>query len=324
MKIAIVGATGLVGRKMLEIILQKNLTEAKNITLFASENSEGKIVEMLNNKFVVHKLQGAKIGQYNFALFCAGGMVSKKYAPKFAQKGAYVIDNSSAFRRKKNVPLVVPEINFAQIKEKNKLIANPNCSTIGASLVLFAISKKYEISRVIVSTYQACSGAGQKGICDLQNSTTKKFPYPIASNLIPQIDYPLKNQYTFEEDKMNYELKKILCNKKLKISATCVRVPVENCHSEAITIEFFKRPNINKIKKLLQEMPSIVLYDDLKTLKYPMPQLANGKAEVFVGRIRRDVSNPNAIVLFISFDNILKGASLNAVQILEKLIQNQK
>ncbi len=320
MKIAVVGATGLVGRNVIDLLLKKRLVNAEDLTLYASEKSDGKVLRIQNCELKVQKLCKKAIKRFNFVFFCAGGAVSKEYAKLFIRQGAIVIDNSSAFRRKKNVPLVVPEINFDAVKNK-RLIANPNCSTIGASLPLKALSKKYKIKRVIISTYQAVSGAGQKGIEDLKNCTHEKFAYRICNNLIPQIDRPLLNGYTFEEDKMEFELRKILNDSTLKISTTCVRVPIENCHSEAINVEFDKVPNLKTIKKLLQNMEGVVLCDDLKTNVYPMPLIASGSESVFVGRIRKDTSNKFAINMFISFDNILKGASLNAVQIALKCLK---
>ena len=322
MKIAVVGATGLVGRKVLYLLEQKKICKASELVLFASSKSNGALIDFKGEKVIVNELKNENIKKYDYAIFCAGGTVSKMYAKIFARKGCVVIDNSSAFRRNKNVPLVVPEINMCDIVNCG-IIANPNCSTIGASLPLFAILKKYEIKRVIISTYQAVSGAGKTAIDDLKNNTTNKLNYLIKDNLIPQIDKPLKNGYTYEEDKMNYELQKIL-HKKLAISTTCVRVPVKNCHSETINIELNKKPNLKTIKDLLANMQGVELIDDLQNNKYPMPLIANGQESVFVGRIRKDISCENAINIFISFDNILKGASLNAVQILEKLIKYYK
>ena len=319
MKIAVVGATGLVGRKVLNLLEQKNICTASELVLFASSKSTGTLLNFKSEKVIVNELKNENIKKYDYAIFCAGGAISKKFAKIFTRKGCIVIDNSSAFRRNKNVPLVVPEINMFDINN-SRLIANPNCSTIGASLPLFAILKKYEINRIIISTYQAVSGAGKTAIDDLNNNTTNKLNYLIKNNLIPQIDKPLKNGYTYEEDKMNFELQKIL-HKKLAISTTCVRVPVENCHSETIYIELNKKPNLKIIKELISNMQGVELIDDIHNNKYPMPLNANGQENVFVGRIRKDTSCEYAMNMFISFDNILKGAALNAVQILEKLIK---
>jgi len=319
-KIAIVGATGKVGREALKIICEKKLNVGNDILLFASEKSDGKVINVDQFEFTVKELNDKNLdSQYDYAFFCAGSEISKMYEKTFLNKGAVVIDNSSAFRRVDKVPLVVPEINFDCV-ENYRLIANPNCSTIGCAMVLFALSKLYEIKRVVVSTYQAVSGAGQKGIDDLTNKTCNKFSYNIDNNLIPCIDKPLTNDYTFEEDKMNFELRKVL-QKDIKITTTCVRVPVINCHSACLNIQFDRAPVLQKVKQVLSNFEGICLYDDLKNNKYPMPIVADGKDDVFVGRIRKDTSNTRAINLFICFDNVRKGASLNAVQILERLIK---
>ena len=322
MKIAIVGATGLVGRKVLVLLQEKGICAYNDITLFASSKSAGSFLSFGDKQIEVKELSLQNIGKYDYAIFCAGGKVSKEFVKIFMSKCSYIIDNSSAFRRKTNVPLVVPEINFNDIGNK-KLIANPNCSTIGAVLPIFALLKKYDIKRIVISTYQAVSGAGKTAIDDLENNTNNKLKCGIRDNLIPQIDRALKNGYTYEEDKMNFELQKIL-HKKLNITTTCVRVPIKNCHSECINIEFYKKPNLKVVKKLLSNMQGVKLVDDLKNGIYPMPNIANNTENVLVGRVRRDFSNANAINLFISFDNLLKGASLNAVQILLKLKALQK
>ena len=318
MKIAVVGATGLVGREVVKILIDKKIVRAEELTLFASKSSSGKILSYGDVELCVNELSKKNIKKYDYAIFCAGKKVSKEFSKSFIDRGAVVIDNSSAFRREKNVPLVVPQININTVGSA-KLIANPNCSTIGASLPLFYLSKTYKIKRVIVSTYQAVSGAGQNGVSDLQQNTKTKFAHEICNNLIPQIDVSLSNGYTYEEDKMSFELKKILSNRFLKISATCVRVPILNCHSESINVEFDTEPDLRKIKQILGNCDGIRLVDCLKKDEYPMPILANGTDDVLVGRIRRDTSNKNAINLFICFDNVRKGAALNAVEIVEKL-----
>jgi len=321
MKIAIVGATGLVGRKMLYCLKKIGYTN-HDIELFSSSRGAGSIFRFGKQKVVVKELNISNLSNgYDFALFSAGASTSKLWANEFVKRGAYVIDNSSAFRRGKR-PLIVPEINFKDISKSTKIIANPNCSTIGVSLPLYALLKHYKIKRVLVSTYQAVSGAGKLAIDDLKNNTTNKLSYKIKNNLIPQIDVPYKDNYTFEENKMEYELKKILHNKNLKVSCTCVRVPIKNCHSECVNVTLDKQPNLKIIKKLFNEFSGIKLVDNLKENIYPMPMLANGKDYVFVGRIRKDHSDKNSINFFICFDNILKGASLNAVQIMDKMIKN--
>lgn len=322
MKIAVVGATGLVGRNVVNILLEKKLVKPSELVLYASKSSKGQIISHDNEQMVVEELTKKCIKKFDYVLFCAGSKVALEYVQLFARKGAVVIDNSSAFRRHKDVPLIVPEINI-ESAQNAKIIANPNCSTIGASLPIYYLSKLYKIRRIVVSTYQAVSGAGMFGIQDLKNDTNIKFKHGIKNNVIPQIDYPLKNGYTFEEDKMNFELKKILGDRYLKICATCVRIPVENCHSESINIEFEKTPDLKQIKNALKQGRGVRLVDDLKNDIYPMPKLANGQNDVLVGRIRQDISDNNAINLFICFDNVLKGASLNAVQIVEYL-ENMK
>ncbi len=321
MNIAIVGATGVVGRTILSVLYERGLLWGNDIFLYASKKSAGEKIVVGDKEYEVAELSIKNLKKhYDLALFSAGKDVAFAWAPTFVKLGAYVIDNSSAFRRRRGVPLVVPEMNFNDIKRYSKIIANPNCSTIGVCLPLNEISKKYKIKRIIVSTYQAVSGAGKLAIDDLKNGTTNKLPHMIKNNLIPQIDSALKNGYTYEEDKMNYEIKKILHNKELKISATCVRVPVENCHSESVYVELNKRPNINILKECFNKK-GMVLIDDLGRGKYPMPIISNGKDEVFIGRLRKDTSTQYGVSFFICFDNIRKGASLNAVQIAEMVIK---
>lgn len=323
MNIAIVGATGLVGQEVLKILFEKKLLKNNNIFLYASEKSKGKKINIGKYNFVVQELSEKNLQKkYDFALFSAGKEISLKWAKIFNNLGAIVIDNSSAFRRNKDIPLIVPEINAEKIKN-SKIIANPNCSTIGASLPIFAMSKLYKIRRIIISTYQAVSGAGQKGINDLNKKTQLKFNYKIYNNLIPQIDTILNNGYTFEEDKMEFELKKILNNNYLNISTTCVRVPVKNCHSESINVEFEEKPSLMKIKNNLSKMKGIQMIGGCETNLLPMPILADEKNDVFVGRFRKDTSCKNAINFFICFDNIRKGAALNAVQIMEEIISRK-
>lgn len=323
MNIAIVGATGLVGRKILKTLCERGLIKNNKIFLYASKKSNNKKIKINDNTFKVRELCNKNlINNYDFALFSAGKNISKNWAHEFVKRGATVIDNSSAFRRDKKIPLVVPEINAEEIKS-NKIIANPNCSTIGISIPLYELSKMYKIKRVIVSTYQAVSGAGQKGISSLKSRKFNAFNYEIKNNLIPQIDSCLDNGYTFEEDKMDFELKKILNNKNLKISATCVRVPIENCHSESVYVEFFEKPDIEIIREKLKSANGINLIDDLKNNKYPMPIIADGQNDILVGRIRADKANKNAISFFLTFDNVSKGAGVNAVQIMEYLINER-
>ena len=322
--VAIVGATGNVGKKFLEILEERNFP-LENLYLFASKRSAGSKVTFKGKEIVIEdtieeNIKGKKI---DFALFSAGGDVSLKFAPVFASYGATVIDNSSAFRMDKDVPLIVPEVNPEDIKWHKGIIANPNCSTIQAMVPLKALLSKYGIKRIVFSTYQAVSGAGKQGIDDLiegnKGAEPKKFPYPIAGNCLPHIDVFLDNGYTKEEIKMIEETKKILHNNNLKITATAVRVPVLNGHSESINVELENPYEIEDIFKLFNETKGITVYDDLKELKYPTALMASGKDDVFVGRIRRDFSIANGLNLWVVSDNIRKGAALNAIQIAELL-----
>ncbi|MDV4150628.1 aspartate-semialdehyde dehydrogenase [Clostridium sp. AL.422] len=323
--VAIVGATGNVGRKFLEILEERNFP-IKNLYLFASKRSAGLKLLYKEEEYIVEETaeENIKNKKIDFALFSAGGDVSLKYSPIFSSYGAIVIDNSSAFRMDKNVPLVVPEVNPEDIKWHNGIIANPNCSTIQAMLPLKVLSDNYGIKRIVYSTYQAVSGAGIQGILDLQDGLKgegpKKFPYPIAGNCLPHIDVFLENGYTKEEVKMIEETKKILHNSNLKITATAVRVPVLNSHSESINIELEKPFELNDIFNLFNNTKGITLYDDVSKLKYPTALQVSGKDDVFIGRIRRDYSLENGLNLWVVADNIRKGAALNAVQIAELLI----
>lgn len=321
MKIAIIGATGLVGRTVLEILDEQGYLINNDIILYASNKHANCKFSYKNYTFVINKLCDETIDKnISFAFFCASTATSKLWAKKFAQNQTIVIDNSNAFRRFKNIPLVIPEINMDCVGLSHKIISNPNCSTIGLCLVLSALKKLCPIQRVVVSTYQAVSGAGQKGIDDLLNNKSNKFVYPIYNNLLPHIDIFLKNGYTKEENKIIFESSKIL-GEKLAITATAVRVPIKNCHSESINIQFKKPISVKKIRENLASKPGIVLLDDSPNNLYPMPIQANGKDGVFVGRIRKDFSQKNSINLFICFDNLRKGAGLNAVQIMARYIE---
>lgn len=321
MKIAIIGATGLVGRTVLKILDEHGYITGNQIVLYASNKHKNQTLEYKNQQFCIRELCQQNIDKdISFAFFCAGTPISKVWTKEFAKNQTIIIDNSNAFRRYKNIPLVIPEINMNSIQLTNKIIANPNCSTIGMCLVLFYLQNLAPIRRVVVSTYQAVSGAGQKGIDDLINNTSSKFNYQINNNLLPHIDKFLYNGYTKEEDKMMFETSKIL-NKKIPICATAVRVPIKNCHSESINIEFTKPVSVKKIREYLSNKSGIVLLDDPANNLYPMPQQANEKNSVFVGRIRKDYSQKNSINLFICFDNVRKGAGLNAVQIMTNYIQ---
>ena len=326
-KIAVVGATGLVGRSFLRVLEEKKLPVSKYV-LFASKKSAGEKLKFMGKDYTVEELNEHSFDEgFDFALFSAGGDVSKKYAPIAVSQGAIVVDNSSYFRMDDDVPLVVPEVNFQDALNNNGIIANPNCSTIQAMLPLKALDDKYHIKRIVYSTYQAVSGAGKDALDDLANEDNskplKKFPHPIYNNCLPHIDKFLDNGYTKEEMKMVNETRKILHRPDLKITATAVRVPVSNSHSESINVEFDKQFDMDDLISTLKSFPNIVLVDDPSTNQYPMAIDATGHDEVFVGRVRRDESVESGINLWVVADNIRKGAASNAVQIVEKLINNK-
>ena len=330
-KLAVVGATGLVGRVALKVLSERNLPISE-YAFFASKKSAGRIINFMGKEYVVQELDEHSFDEhFDFAIFSAGGEISKKYAPI---AGCIVVDNSSAFRMDENVPLVVPEVNEEDLMWHNGIIANPNCSTIQAMLVLKPLDDKYGIKRVIYSTYQAVSGAGHKGCNDLENGITnyingnskkiilEKFPHSIFDNCLPHIDVFLENGYTKEEEKMINETKKILHRPDLKITATTVRVPVFNCHSESINIEFENEFILEELRNLLSSSPNVIVQDFPNENIYPLASNVYGKDEVFVGRIRRDFSVKNGINIWVIADNLRKGASTNAVQIVESFIKN--
>ncbi|MBQ5695848.1 MAG: aspartate-semialdehyde dehydrogenase [Clostridium sp.] len=325
--VAIVGSTGNVGRKFLEILEERNFP-IKNLYLYASKRSAGSSLLFKDQEYIIEETceENIKNKKIDIALFSAGGDVSLKFAPIFSSYGAVVIDNSSAWRMDKNVPLVVPEVNPEDLKNHNGIIANPNCSTIQAMVPLKVLLDNYGIKRIVYSTYQAVSGAGMQGIQDLEDGlkgiAPKKFPYPIAGNCLPHIDVFLDNGYTKEEIKMIEETKKILHSDDLKITATTVRVPVLNSHSESINVELNSEFDINDIFKLFENTDGLTVYDNITSLKYPTALDVSGKDDVYVGRIRRDFSLDNGLNLWVVADNIRKGAALNAVQIAEVLIKN--
>lgn len=324
-KLAIVGATGLVGRTVLKILEEKNFPDFE-YKLFCSKRSAGTKLKFFGEDYVVEELTDDSFDEgFDFAIFSAGASTSKHFSPIAASKGCIVIDNSSAFRMDKDVPLVVPEVNPHDILWNTGIIANPNCSTIQAVVPLKPLDDKYQIKRIIYSTYQAVSGAGKKGLEDLINHSSseklKKFPYPIFNNCIPQIDIFEEDGYTKEEHKMINETRKILGRQDISITATTVRVPVENCHGESINVEFEKNFELSDIKNILSNAPGIVVQDDTSKNIYPIATNVNGHDEVYVGRIRRDFSQKNSLNLWVVADNIRKGAATNAIQIMEKLIQ---
>lgn len=322
--IAVVGATGMVGRTFLKVLEEINLP-VENYYLMASKRSAGSTVQFMGKEYVVEELCETSFDKdIDIALFSAGGSTSEKFAPIAASKGVVVIDNSSAWRMDPEVPLVVPEVNPEEILKNKGIIANPNCSTIQAMVALKPLHDKYGIKRIIYSTYQAVSGAGMAGWNDLENGlkgeAPKKFPHPIANNCLPHIDVFLPNGYTKEEMKMVDETKKILGDNSLKITATTVRVPVFNSHSESINLEFEKQFDLDELKEVLKNAPGIVVQDDPENNVYPLASEATGTNETYVGRIRRDESVESGVNLWVVADNIRKGAAANAVQIAQKLI----
>ncbi len=323
--VAVVGATGMVGRKMLEVLSERKLP-INELYLFASAKSAGKQVEFMGKTYTVIELteENVKSRKVDIALFSAGAGTSKTFAPVFAECGAVVIDNSSQWRTDPNIPLVVPEVNAYDIDWHKGIIANPNCSTIQAVVALAPLHKKYHIKRIVYSTYQAVSGAGVAGFTDLEEGikgiAPKKFPKPIFGNVLPHIDVFLPNGYTKEEEKMIFETKKILGDQSLRITATTVRVPVYYGHSESINVEFDKPVTLEGIKECLAGAEGVIVMDDPAAGVYPTPLDIENKDEVFVGRIRLDESVESGVNLWVVADNIRKGAATNAVQIAERII----
>ena len=324
-KIAVVGATGMVGRTFLKVLEEYKLP-AESYTLFASAKSAGSQIDFMGEKYTVQELNEHSFDDgFDIALFSAGGSTSEKYAPIAAEHGCLVIDNSSAWRMNKDVPLVVPEVNPEAIKENKGIIANPNCSTIQAMVAIKPLHDKYKVKRIVYSTYQAVSGAGRAGWEDLENGlrgeAPKKFPHQIAGNCLPHIDVFLPNGYTKEEMKMVNETRKILGDDSLRITATTVRVPVFNSHSESINLEFEKPFDLDELKEVLRNAPGVIVEDDVENNVYPLATEATGHDETFVGRIRRDESVESGVNLWVVADNIRKGAASNAVQIAKKFIE---
>ena len=323
--VAVVGATGMVGRTFLKVLEELKLP-VENYYLFASARSAGSKVEFMGEEYTIEELNENSFDRgIDIALFSAGGSTSEKFAPIAASKGCVVIDNSSAWRMDPEVPLVVPEVNPEDIAWNKGIIANPNCSTIQAMVALKPLHDKYKIKRVVYSTYQAVSGAGMAGYMDLENGlkgeAPKKFPHPIAGNCLPHIDVFLPNGYTKEEMKMVNETRKILGDDSIKITATTVRVPVFNSHSESINIEFHNQFDLDELKQVLADAPGIVIQDDPENNVYPLALSAAGTNETYVGRIRRDDSVESGVNIWVVADNIRKGAAANAVQIAQKLIE---
>lgn len=323
MKVAVVGATGLVGTKMLQVLAERNFPVTELVPV-ASERSVGKEVEYRGKKYKVVSMTDAIAAKPAVALFSAGGSTSLEWAPKFAAAGITVIDNSSAWRMDPSKPLIVPEINADLLTKNDKIIANPNCSTIQMVVALNPLYKKYGIKRIVVSTYQSVTGTGVKAVTQLMNERNgvvgdRAYKYPIDLNVIPQIDVFLENGYTKEEMKMVNETKKIMRDDAIRLTSTTVRIPVVGGHSEAINVEFGKDYDLAEVKATLASSPGVVVVDDPLNQQYPMPMDAHEKDEVFVGRLRRDESQPNTLNMWVVSDNLRKGAATNAIQIAEYL-----
>jgi aspartate-semialdehyde dehydrogenase len=327
MKVAVVGATGLVGTKMLAVLAERNFPVTELIPV-ASERSVGKEIIYKGEAYKVTGMQQAIDAKPALALFSAGGITSLEWAPKFAAAGITVIDNSSAWRMDTGKKLIVPEVNQGVLESADKIIANPNCSTIQLVLVLKPLHDRYKIKRVVVSTYQSVTGTGVKAVTQLMNerkgiSGEMAYKHPIDMNAIPQVDDFTDNGYTKEEMKMVNETKKILGDDKVLLTATCVRIPTMGGHSESVNIEFENDFDLEELKQILTNAPGIILQDDNKNFVYPMPVTAHDKDDTFVGRLRRDETQPNTLNCWIVSDNLRKGAATNAVQIAETLIRRQ-
>lgn len=325
-KLAVAGATGMVGQTFLKVLEERNLP-IEEIFFFSSSRSAGKTIKFMGNDYTVEELTDNSFDRgIDIALFSAGGSTSKHFSPIAAKKGCIVIDNSSAWRMDPEVPLVVPEVNPQDISWNKGIIANPNCSTIQAVVALKPLHDKYTIKRVVYSTYQAVSGAGRRGYLDLEEGLKgmppQKFQHPIANNALPHIDVFLPDGYTKEEIKMVNETRKILGVSDMRITATAVRIPVFNSHSESINIEFEKQFDLDELREVLKNAPGIIVQDDPENDVYPLALNASGKDETFVGRIRRDESVESGVNLWVVADNIRKGAATNAVQIAEELIKS--
>lgn len=326
MKVAVVGATGMVGEVMLKVLAERNFPITE-LLLVASERSVGKKLKYKGEEHTVIGLADAVAAKADIAIFSAGGDTSVEWAPKFAEAGTTVIDNSSAWRMDPTKKLVVPEINAKELTKEDKIIANPNCSTIQLVLALFPLHKKYQMKRVIVSTYQSVSGTGVKAVQQLENEIAGVegemiYPHPIGRNALPHCDVFMENGYTKEEMKLAREPQKILDDRTFSITATAVRIPTSGGHSESVNVEFHNDFDLADVRSILSETPGIVVQDNPETNTYPMPIYAHDKDDVFVGRIRRDETNPNTLNMWIVADNLRKGAATNAVQIGEYLVEN--
>ncbi|HBN05963.1 MAG TPA: aspartate-semialdehyde dehydrogenase [Bacteroidales bacterium] len=328
MKIAVVGATGLVGSVILKVLQERGFAN-EDIVLVATHKNVGRKILFADREIAVCSVEDAINQNCDYAIFSAGGKTSKEYAPLFAQKNTIVIDNSSFWRMYENIPLVVPEINSQSIKKEDRIIANPNCSTIQLVMALAPLNKEYKIKRVVVSTYQSVTGTGVKAVEQLISEENNKdcqkvYPHPIHRNLFPHGGDFLENGYTTEEEKLVDETRKILSDKSIQLTATVVRVPVTGGHSESVNIEFENEFDIKDVISILSNTQGVVVMDNPKENIYPIPLLSEGKDDVFVGRIRRDLSQTKTLNLWIVSDNLRKGAATNAVQILEYLCRRNK
>ncbi len=327
MKVAVVGSTGMVGQVMLKVLEERNFPITELIPV-ASEKSVGKKVKYKQSEYTIVSMEDAIAAKPEIAIFSAGGTTSLEYAPKFAEVGTTVIDNSSAWRMDPTKKLVVPEINADVLTKEDKIIANPNCSTIQLVMVLAPLNKKYDLKRVVVSTYQSVTGTGKAAVDQLNgevkgdDSVAKVYPYQIFKNALPHCDVFADDDYTKEEIKLMKEPKKILGDDTFNLTATAVRVPVQGGHSESVNIEFKNEFDLDEVKKILSETPGVIVLDNIQKNEYPMPLYSEGKDEVFVGRIRRDLSQPKTLNLWVVADNLRKGAATNAVQIAEYLVKN--
>jgi aspartate-semialdehyde dehydrogenase len=324
MRVAVVGATGMVGRMMMKVLEERRFP-VDTLIAAASERSTGKELTFRGKPVKVVSVMEAVEAAPEMALFSAGAAVSREWAPVFAQVGTVVIDNSSAWRMEKDIPLVVPEINARVITKKDKIIANPNCSTIQMLMAIAPLHREYTIRRLVISTYQSVTGTGVRAVTQLENerqgiSGEMVYPWPIDKNCLPHCDVFVDNGYTKEEMKLVNETRKILDDEEIRVTATAVRVPVTGGHSESVNIEFVREFELDRVRALLSETPGVILYDNPAELKYPMPIIVHDRDEVFVGRVRRDFSQEKTLNMWVVADNIRKGAATNAVQIAEYMI----
>ena len=327
MKVAVVGATGMVGEVMLKVLAERNFPISE-LLLIASERSVGKTLTYKGEEHTIIGLETAVAAKPHIAIFSAGGDTSSAWAPKFTEVGTTVVDNSSAWRMDPSKKLVVPEINASELTKDDKIIANPNCSTIQMVMALNPLHKRYKMKRVVVSTYQSVSGTGVKAVQQLENEMggvqgEMAYPYPINRNALPHCDVFLENGYTKEEMKLSREPQKILDDRTFSVSATAVRIPTTGGHSESVNVEFLNDFELNEVRRILSETPGVTVQDDPATNTYPMPIYAHDKDDVFVGRLRRDETQRNTLNMWIVSDNLRKGAATNAVQIAEYLVENK-